>query len=199
MDIKDIEGAIEGILFASGEPVAIERIASVMGVDKPLIVDVARRMGDRYGFERRGLRLVRLDDSLQLCSSPEYADIIRLTLESGRQPRLSPPALEALAVVAYFQPVTKAYIDHVRGVDSSYTVSLLQTRGLIEPVGRLDAPGRPITYGTTSAFLRTFGITSVAELPELPGIADDGEQTKLIDAISAYMPARDEGESGESR
>ncbi|MDR1217673.1 MAG: SMC-Scp complex subunit ScpB [Oscillospiraceae bacterium] len=189
MEINDIEGAIEGILFASGDPVAVERIASVMGIEQKLVADVAGRMSDRYGFERRGVRIVRIEDSLQMCSSPEYADIIRLTLESGRQPRLSQTALEVLAVVAYFQPTTRAYIEQVRGVDSSYTVSLLQNRGLIEPVGRLDAPGRPITYGTTSGFLRTFGVASLGELPELPGVPDEGEQMSIINAISAYREA----------
>ncbi|MDR1588661.1 MAG: SMC-Scp complex subunit ScpB [Oscillospiraceae bacterium] len=185
MEIRDIESAIEGILFASGEPVKIGRLASVIGVEPSLIADVSARMSDGYSFERRGLRLVRLEDSLQLCSSPELSDIIRLALESGRQPRLSQAALEVLAVVAYFQPVTRAYIEQVRGVDSSYTVSVLHNRGLIEPVGRLEAPGRPATYGTTAAFLRTFGVTSVDELPELPDTEEDGEQLGILEAIGA--------------
>jgi segregation and condensation protein B len=198
MEISDIEGAIEGILFASGDPVAVERIASVMGIEQKLVADVAGRMSDRYGFERRGVRIVRIEDSLQMCSSPEYADIIRLTLESGKQPRLSQTALEVLAVVAYFQPTTRAYIEQVRGVDSSYTVSLLQNRGLIEPVGRLDAPGRPITYGTTAGFLRTFGVVSLDELPELPGVPDEGEQMSIINAISAYREAAQAAEDGQA-
>jgi segregation and condensation protein B len=189
MEIRDIEGAIEGILFASGEPVSIDRIASALGVEQELIADVGLRMGDRYGFDRRGLRVVRIGNSLQMCSSPEYADIIRLTLESGRQPRLSNPALEALAVVAYFQPVTRAHIDGVRGVDSAHTVALLLSRGLIEPVGRLDAPGRPITYGTTPGFLRTFGITALSELPDLPDVEASGDQTGLMSAIDALNAA----------
>jgi segregation and condensation protein B len=196
MEIRDIESAVEGILFASGDPIAIERIASVIGVEQSVIADISGRMGDRYSYERRGLRIVRIGESLQMCSSPEYADIIRLTLETGRQPRLSSPSLETLAVVAYFQPVTKAYIEQVRGVDSSYTISALLGRRFIEPVGRLDAPGRPITYGTTADFLRTFGIKDIGELPELPGVEDSGEQMSILSAIGALSTEQRGAEDG---
>ena len=188
MEIREIEGAIEGILFASGEPVAAERIAAVLGIDTQLVFDTADRMADKYGFERSGIRLIRLENSLQLCSAPEYAGYIRLALETRKPPQLTQPALEVLAIVAYFQPVTRAYIEQVRGVDSAYTVNLLQERSLIEPCGRLAVPGRPTLFRTTSAFLRTFGITSVEELPPLPEPEeeDDG-QLKLIQAISALQ------------
>jgi segregation and condensation protein B len=168
MEIRDIESILEGILFASGEPVAVSRIALCLGVDESIVSDAAARLCDRLIFDRRGIRLVFLDKSVQLCSSPEFADIIRLTLETRRQPQLSPQALEVLAIVAYFQPVTKMYVEQVRGVDSSYTVSVLQERGLIETCGRLSVPGRPLLFKTTSAFLRTFGLKSLDELPELP-------------------------------
>ncbi len=179
MEIRDIEAAIEGILFASGDPVSIERLAAVLGIDAQLVVDTAEMM--RAGFEtsRRGIRLVRLENSLQLCSAPECADYIRLALETGKQPRLTQPALEALSVIAYFQPTTRAYIEQVRGVDCTYTISLLQSRGLIEPRGRLAVPGRPVLYGTTPAFLRTFGITSLDELPELP-VPSEREEGQLV-------------------
>ncbi len=188
MEIREIEGAIEGILFASGEPVAAERIAAVLGIDTQLVFDTADRMSDKYGFEHSGIRLIRLENSLQLCSAPEYAGYIRLALETRKPPQLTQPALEVLAIVAYFQPVTRAYIEQVRGVDSAYTVNLLQERSLIEPCGRLAVPGRPTLFRTTSAFLRTFGITSVEELPPLPEPEeeDDG-QLKLIQAISALQ------------
>jgi segregation and condensation protein B len=168
MEIRDIESIIEGILFASGEPVAMSRIALCLGAEESDVYEAAVALRDRYVFERRGLRLVFLDKSIQLCSAQEFADIIRLTLETRRQPQLSQQALEVLAIVAYFQPVTKTYIEQVRGVDSSYTVGLLQERGLIETCGRLSVPGRPLLFRTTAAFLRTFGITSLDELPELP-------------------------------
>ncbi len=188
MEIRDIEGAIEGILFASGEPVREDRIAAVLGVDKKLVSDTANVLMDRYSYERRGIRLVRLEDSLQLCSSPEYADYIRLALETRKPPQLTQPAMEVLAVVAYYQPVTRVYIEQVRGVDSSYTVGLLQERGLIEPCGRLAVPGRPVLYRTTAAFLRTFGISSLEELPELPESAEEKDgQLKLQSAIAALQ------------
>ncbi len=167
MDLHEIEAAIEGILFASGEAVAISRIASVLALPEDTVRDVAQRLADRLNYERRGVRLVRLEDKLQLCSAPEYGDIIRAALETRRPPRLTRTALEVLAVVAYFQPVTRAYIDKVRGIDSSYTVGTLVERGLIEPAGTLDAPGRPTLFRTTGNFLRTFGISSLEELPEL--------------------------------
>lgn len=168
MEIHDIENIIEGILFASGEPVGISRIAAVLGTDEDSITQAAAGLRDRYIFERRGMRLVFLDRAVQLCSAPEYADYIRLALETRKQPQLSQQALEVLSIVAYFQPVTKLYIEQVRGVDSSYTVGLLQERKLIETCGRLSVPGRPLLYKTTPAFLRTFGLTSLEELPELP-------------------------------
>lgn len=189
MEIREIEGAIEGILFASGEPVSAERIAAVLGIDTKLVFDTADRMADRYGFEHSGIRLVRMENSLQLCSAPEYASYIRLALETRKPPQLTQPALEVLAIVAYFQPVTRAYIEQVRGVDSAYTVNLLQERALIEPCGRLAVPGRPTLFRTTAAFLRTFGISSVDELPPLPEPEneDDDGQLKLIQAINALQ------------
>lgn len=174
MEIHDIESIIEGILFASGEPVGISRIALVLDIDEAAVGEAALKLRDRYVFERRGLRLVFLDKAIQLCSSPEHVDYIRLALETRKQPQLSQQALEVLAIVAYFQPVTKAYIEQVRGVDSAYTVGLLQDRGLIEPCGRLSVPGRPMLFRTTPAFLRTFGISSLEELPALPEAESDG-------------------------
>jgi segregation and condensation protein B len=188
MEIRDIEGAIEGILFASGEPVSSDRIAAVLGIDVGLVSDTAARMQDKYCFDRRGIRLVTLNNSLQLCSSPEYADYIRLALESRKQPQLTQPALEVLAIIAYFQPVTKAYIEQVRGVDSAYTVGLLQDRGLVETCGRLSVPGRPLLYKTTIAFLRTFGISTLEELPELPDTEGEEEgQLTIKNAIAALQ------------
>ena len=186
MEIRDIEGAIEGILFASGEPVSIERIAAVLGVDDTLVINTAEHLRDKYSFDRRGIRLIRLDKQLQLCSAPEYADYIRLALETRKQPQLTQPALEVLAIVAYFQPVTRVYVEQVRGVDSSYTVGLLQERGLIEPCGRLAVPGRPMLFRTTPVFLRTFGLSTLDELPELPDEEDPSEgQMSIQSAISA--------------
>ena len=178
MDAFEIESAIESILFVSGEPVTLARIAAVLGISEFDAEAASNRLRDKYSFERRGIRLVKMDNAVQLCSSPEYADYIRLALDTRKPPQLSQPALEVLAIVAYFQPTTRAYIEQVRGVDSSYTVGLLMDRGLIESCGRLAVPGRPMIYQTTPAFLRTFGIESLNELPELPQVEtlDDGRE-----------------------
>ena len=184
VDIKDeleeheLECAIEAILFVSGEPVKKSRLAAALDVSEAALEAAADRMRDRLSFERRGIRLVKLDDALQLCSSPEYADHIRHALETRKPPQLSQPALEVLSIIAYFQPVTRLYIEQIRGVDSVYTVGLLLDRGLIEPCGRLAAPGRPLQYRTTHVFLRTFGLQSLSDLPELPQVenADDGRE-----------------------
>ena len=175
LDIKEIEAAIEGILFASGEPVSIERICMATELDRPTAEQVLRRLGDYYAYERRGIRLVQMDESYQLCSSPDYADTIRRAFEIRKSAKLSQPALEVLTIIAYYQPTTRAYVDQVRGVDSSYTMSLLLERGMIEECGRLQVPGRPHLYRTTKKFLRDFHLSSLEELPELPGLETEGQ------------------------
>ena len=183
MELKDIESAIEGILFAAGEPVGVERICLALDLDRGTVDAVAKKLGDQYSYERRGIRLVKMDAAYQLCSAPEYADVIRKTLETRKPAQLSQPALEVLAIIAYYQPVTRAYVDQIRGVDSSYTVSLLTERGLVEECGRLAVPGRPIQYRTTKDFLRCFGLTGLEELPELPDASpEDGQITLEMQA-----------------
>ena len=179
MEIKELESALEGVLFAAGEPVPVERLCLGLEVDRPTLDAVAQRLMDRYSYDRRGIRLLRLDTSYQLCSAPEFAGYIRKTLEGRKPARLSQPALEVLAVVAYYQPVTRAYVDQVRGVDSSYTMGLLLERGLIEEAGRLAVPGRPIQFKTTRDFLRAFGLSGLEELPELPSQSQEGSQMTL--------------------
>jgi len=180
MDSHEVESAIEAILFVSGEPVKISRIADVLGIAENEVELAGDRLRDNYSFVRRGIRLVRLEDTLQLCSSPEYADYIRKALETRKPPQLSQPALEVLSIIAYFGPVTKAYIEQIRGVDSSYTVGLLQERELVEPCGRLAAPGRPVLFRTTHVFLRTFGLESLRELPDLPKVEGSGDEKEGI-------------------
>ena len=136
LDLREVESAIEGILFASGEPLPIDRICLALDLDRPTAEQVLQKLGDYYAFERRGIRLVRMEDSYQLCSSPDYADVIRKAFEIRKTAKLSQPALEVLTIIAYYQPTTRAYIDQVRGVDSSYTVGLLLERGLIADVCR---------------------------------------------------------------
>ncbi len=173
MDNKEIESKIEAILFAAGEPVPAARIALVLGMDTWEILASAKKLSDEYSYDRRGFRLVRMGDSLQLCTAPEHAQDIVRALERRKPPKLSQSALEVLAICAYFQPVTRAYVDQVRGVDSSYTMGLLIDRGLIESCGKLDVTGRPSIYRTTELFLRTMGITDISDLPKLPDMSSD--------------------------
>lgn len=179
LEVKDLESMLEGVLFAAGEAVPVERLCLGLEVDRPTLDAVAQRLMDKYSYERRGIRLLRLDTSYQLVSAPEFASYIRKTLESRKPAKLSQPALEVLAIIAYYQPVTRAYVDQVRGVDSSYTVSLLQERELIEESGRLAVPGRPALFRTTKTFLRSFGLSSLNELPELPNASQEGAQLTL--------------------
>ena len=175
LEMKEIESAIEGILFASGEPVAIDRICVAMEMDRPTVELVLQKLADYYSYERRGIRLVRMEDTWQLCSAPEYGDTIRKAFEIRKPAKLSQPALEVLTIIAYYQPTTRAYVDQIRGVDSSYTVGLLLERKLIEECGRLQVPGRPRLYRTTKAFLRAFHLDSLEDLPEMPGLEADGQ------------------------
>ena len=174
-EMKEIEAAVEGILFASGEPVHIDRICLAAELDRPTAELVLQKLMDYYSFERRGMRLLRLEDSWQLCSAPEYAGVIRRAFEIRKPAKLSQPALEVLTIIAYYQPTTRAYVDQIRGVDSSYTVGLLLDRHLIEECGRLQVPGRPRLYRTTKAFLRAFHLNSLEDLPEMPGMEADGQ------------------------
>ena len=146
-----------------------------------------RRLADYYSYERRGMRLVRMEDTWQLCSAPEYADLIRRAFEIRKPAKLSQPALEVLTIIAYYQPTTRAYVDQIRGVDSAYTVGLLLDRHLIEECGRLQVPGRPRLYRTTKAFLRAFHLNSLDDLPEIPGLEADG-QLRLNDDGAVQEP-----------
>ena len=179
MELKELESAIEGILFAAGDPMPSERICLVLEQDRETVDSVCQRLADRYSYERRGIRLVKLDNCWQMCSAPDWAEQIRRAMENRKPARLSQPALEVLAITAYFQPVTRAYIEQVRGVDSSYTVNLLLERGLICEAGRLSVPGRPMQFRTTKGFLRSFGLSSLADLPELPSATQEGVQMTL--------------------
>ena len=179
MEIKELESALEGVLFAAGEPVAVERLCLGLEVDRPTLDAVAQQLMDKYSYDRRGIRLLKLDTSYQLCSAPGFAPCIRKTLEGRKPARLSQPALEVLSIIAYYQPVTRAYVDQVRGVDSSYTMGLLVERELIEEAGRLAVPGRPMQFKTTKNFLRSFGLSSLEELPELPNQSQEGGQLTL--------------------
>ena len=194
MNVKEISAALEAILFASGEPVFAWRIAQVLGVETDAVFLAAEELKAECEARCRGIRLLRLEDKLQLCSAPEFSQAVTRTLEQRKPPKLSPAALEVLAIVAYFQPVTRAYIDSVRGVDSSYTVSVLAERGLIEPAGKLEAPGRPTVYKTGDAFLRTMNISDLSELPALPDTETDEGIIALQNKIEALRAGELEGQ-----
>jgi len=162
-----LEAILEAILFAAGDPISLERLSEAVGVALEAVEATLLTLSDRLAFTRTGVRLSRIGDRFQLHTAPEYAEFVRRVTET-RKPTLSASSLEALAIVAYREPVTRAFIEKVRGVDSSYTVAALVDRGLIEDCGRLDVPGRPILYRTTPAALRVFGVESVADLPPLP-------------------------------
>ena len=179
----DLTSAIEAILFAAGDSVPLARLSLVLGVSEQDVETSVKMLQESYIEQQRGMRILRLEDKVQMCSAPEYAPFISKTLEQRKPPVLSQPALETLAVVAYFQPVTRAYIEQVRGVDSSYTVGVLNERGLIEECGRLEVPGRPVLFRTTDVFLRTMGISSLDELPELPDMTDSDGMEKLQEKI----------------
>ena len=191
MDKLELMHAIEAILFASGDPVSAERIALVLDSDRDTVLALGAELGEEYERQQRGIRLVRLNDSLQLHSAPEHAAAITRALEQRRAPRLSQASLEVLAIAAYFQPVTRAYIEQMRGVDSSYTVGVLAERGLIEPCGHLDAVGRPTLYRTTELFLRTLGVSSLEELPALPEVSGSDAALQLQQKVDMLRAAED--------
>ncbi len=194
MEINEISSAIEAILFASGDSVPISRIAQVLGIEEREVINAANELAAEYEKGIRGIRLLRLESSLQLCSAPEFSQLITMALETRKPPKLSPSALEVLAIVAYYQPVTRAYIDQVRGVDSSYTVGVLTERGLIEPCGKLDVPGRPTIYKTGEVFLRTMGISDLDELPALPDLSSDEGIIELQNKIDALRSGELDGQ-----
>ena len=190
MTDQELECALEAVLFASGEPVPVERLCLGLGTDRATLDNAAQRLMDQYAQQSRGIRLMRMDTSYQMCSAPDFASYIRQTLQGRKAPRLSQQALEVLAIIAYYQPVTRAYVDQVRGVDSAYTVGLLLDPDLIMEAGRLQVPGRPVLFRTTQTFLRTFGLTRLEDLPPLPEqlVQLQNEQNEKADS---------EGEAGE--
>ena len=167
MEITDLQRGIEAILFAAGEPVECDRLAEALEADRKDVKKVADEMVSTWAFERRGIRVIKLDKSYQMVSSGEMSDYVAKALETRKPPKLSASQLETLTIVAYYQPATKAMVEQIRGVDSSYSISALLNKKLIEESGRLNVPGRPILYRTTTAFLRTFGLSSLEELPEI--------------------------------
>ena len=178
--ISDIGEAIEAILFAAGYPVKYEKLAEVLGLSPSDVKLFCEHMAEEYQKAGRGILLLCLPETCQLTTKEQYMPYIREALGIKRGGNLSASSLEVLAVVAYNQPVTRAYIDAVRGVDSSYAVGSLLDKNLIEACGRLDAPGRPMLYVTTEKFLRVFGLTSLAELPATETMIPPKEEAPII-------------------
>lgn len=167
MTNEELERVIESILFVSGEPVATERLAFAAKCSEDQVRECAKAIADRLSFERRGIRVLKLEDSWQMVSDKEQIEYVTLALETRKPPKLSPAQLETLTIIAYYQPATKACVEQLRGVDSAYSISALLNKKLIEECGRLNVPGRPLQYQTTSDFLRCFGLSSLEDLPEI--------------------------------
>ena len=171
MEPLELQRGIEAILFAAGEPVETSRLAMALEADEADIRTAADALADAWAFERRGIRIIRLENAYQMVSSGEMADFVTRALETRKPPKLSASQLEALTIIAYYQPATKAVVEQIRGVDSSYSISALLNKKLIEEAGRLNVPGRPIQYKTTADFLRTFGLNSLEELPPIERVS----------------------------
>lgn len=184
MEHEELQRAIEAILFAAGERIEISRLAAVLETDPKDIEEAVDALANDLAFNRRGIRILKLEKGYQMVSSGEMADYITAALETRKPPKLSSSQLEALTIIAYYQPATKAMVEQIRGVDSSYSIGALLNKKLIEDAGRLNVPGRPILYRTTPNFLRTFGLSSLEELPEIekvslgePVMPDEDQQT----------------------
>ena len=181
--LKNIEGAIEAILYAAGYPVKYSKLAEVLGLDEHNVRTLVEHMAKTYNSDKskRGISLLTFEETCQFCTKEQYAPYIREALGIRRGGNLSASSMEVLAIVAYNQPITRTFVDQVRGVDSSYAMNSLIDKGLIEACGRLDAPGRPMLYATTEKFLRVFGLLSLSELPATETVLPPKEEVPMAD------------------
>lgn len=198
--MDNLKYAIEGILFAAGEPVKTARLALVLDVDIESVEEAVVALKEEYNKQHRGLTIIDIDEGYQLCSRPEYYTYIQEILGEQRRQALSNAAMETLAIIAYKQPITRTGIEYIRGVNSDGSVNRLVERNLIEEVGRMDAPGRPILYGTTLNFLRCFGIATLEDLPavDLSKLDNDPTHAETLDISEVYKEAVDENEEPET-
>lgn len=192
MEQTELQKAIEAILFAAGECVEISRLAMALETDESDIEKAVNALADELAFNRRGIRILQLEKGYQMVSSGEMADYITRALETRKPPKLSSSQLEALTIIAYYQPATKAMVEQIRGVDSSYSIGALLNKKLIQEAGRLSVPGRPILYKTTPDFLRTFSISSLEDLPPIekvefgePIVVEQGEQLEIAQEVES--------------
>ncbi len=194
MKFSEGMAAVEAVLFAHGEPIEADKLAAAADIEKETVERMVERLNDRYGEQGSAFTIGKLGSSYQMMTRPEYSRYIKTAMETRRQTPLSPAALEVLAIVAYNQPVTRGFVDQVRGVDSSGVVRSLVERDLLEEHGRLnDVPGRPIAYRTTDTFLRCFGLNSLENLPPIPGSTDQID----FDEYEEMTNYGDDAENGE--
>ena len=186
----------EAVLFAAAEPIEHTRLSIVLGTDSETTLEVLEVLKEKYEKPESGLCLLKLGSKYQLCSKKEYINEVRSVLDLKRNTPLSQAALEVLAIIAYNQPITKPYIEQIRGVDCSGVVNTLCQRGLIEEKGRLEVPGRPVLYGTTDDFLRCFSLSALSELEELPNV---DKQMLMSDIDSGQLSLFDNGEAEEEK
>ncbi len=186
MAVENISAAIEAILFSNGSSVEVSRLAQALEISDKQVIKFADALIEDYNTSNRGITIIKLDNAYQMVSNKEYAPQIRTVMDLRRNTPLSQAALEVLAVIAYNQPVTKAFVEQVRGVDCSGVIGSLTSKDLIEEKGRLELPGRPLLYGTTENFLRCFNISSLEELPPLPESDEEenAENSETADSVA---------------
>ena len=192
MELKKAEAIIESVLFAAGDAVDAEKLSDILDIDTKSTRALVAALADKYEREKRGIRIIKLEDSFQMCTGREYQDYISKLVEPRRSQSLSNAAMEVLAIVAYKQPVTRAVIEQIRGVSCDTLVNKLLEKNFIEEVGRLDTPGRPMLFGTTEEFLRSFGIESIMELPDFEERSAD--EIALQNSIDAAETSLNESE-----
>lgn len=190
MEIKQYQAAIEAIVFAGGEPVGTARLVQVLELDEETVGRIADDWLHAFNARGGGVMAVKLDDAYQLCTRKEYAAYVRTAMDIRRNVPLSQAAMEVLAIVAYNQPVTKAFVEQVRGVDCGAVLQGLLTKNLVEEKGRLELPGRPLLYGTTPTFLRSFSISALGQLPPLPHEDDDTMQDTTLQEVIEEQDAQ---------
>ena len=190
MEIKQYQAAIEAIVFAGGEPVGTARLAQVLELDEETVGRIADDWLHAFNARGGGVMAGKLDDAYQLCTRKEYAAYVRTAMDIRRNVPLSQAAMEVLAIVAYNQPVTKAFVEQVRGVDCGAVLQGLLTKNLVEEKGRLELPGRPLLYGTTPTFLRSFSISALGQLPPLPHEDDDTMQDTTLQEVIEEQDAQ---------
>lgn len=194
MELKEAESIIEGVLFAAGDAVDVEKISDILDIDTKSTRAILTALADKYDREKRGLQIIRLEDSYQMCTRRDYQEYISRLAEPRRSQSLSDAAMEVLAIVAYKQPVTRAVIEQIRGVSCDSLVNKLLEKNFIEEVGRLDTPGRPMLFGTTEEFLRCFGIESIMELPEFDERSADETELQKTEGDSVDSAQNDNQE-----